>query len=93
MTFRRYQDAAVIQCGDTGQPLENATVYYATVTEAGPCSVTIADGDSGTKLFLLDSQDRAWADSGRLRLVPLCTRCERPILGTPLSDPSDPLKR
>jgi hypothetical protein len=90
--FRRYQDAAVIGCDDrTGKPLEGTQVRYATVTEVRPWSVT-ARCEAQALFFLVDSRGRAWRDSGRLRLVPVCC-CGKPVLGEPATDPDDPRHR
>lgn len=89
--FRRYQDAAVIGCGEAGKPIEGAEPRYATVTEVKPWSVT-ARCEARTLFFLIDSRGRAWRDSGRLRLVPLCC-CGKPVLGEPVTAEDDPMGR
>jgi hypothetical protein len=96
--FRSGQDVAAVEHHEehhVWKPVEHGQVLYATVTEAGPCSVVARFGDEDERLFLLDSQGRAWRDSGRMRLVPLCARpdCEKPVTGTPVADPGDPMHR
>jgi hypothetical protein len=91
-TFRTHQDVAVVECGKGGEILEDRPYLYGTVTEAKPWSVRARLADEDVRLFLLDSRDRAWSEGGRRRLVPLC-RCEKPILGEPVTDPDDPMGR
>jgi hypothetical protein len=90
--FTVHQDVAAVEHDEAGNPVEGAPVFYGTVTEVGPCSVTARIGAAGPWPFLLDSRNRAWREAGRWRLVPLC-RCELPILGEPVTDPDDPLHR
>jgi hypothetical protein len=90
--FRRYQDVAAVEHDEAGKPIEGGKVRYATVTEAKPWSVSARFERGETRLFLLDSRDRAWCDGGRFRLVPLC-RCEKPILGEPVMADDDPTGR
>jgi hypothetical protein len=90
--FRLHDDVAVVDHDPaTGKAVEGGTVLHAIVTGAGMCSVT-ARYDGETRLFLLDSRGRAWAKGGRLRLVPLCHRCEEPAT-TPVKAGDDPLDR
>ena len=87
MTFRQHQEVAVVEHDATGFPLEGGRVLLATVTEARQCSVRARFADGTERLFLLDSRDRAWRESGRWRLVPVC-RCDKPITDTPVTDQS-----
>src|ERR1700756_1099908 len=88
-TFRRYQDVAAVECDEAGNPVEGGEVTPCTVTKANDWSVTARRADGAVRLFLLDSRGRAWAGVGQGRLGPGC-RCERPILGEPVTDEDDP---
>lgn len=98
-TFRQYDDVAVVEHDDrTRQPREGGQVHRATVTAAGDGSYIIIRyaGESVNRgrpdQFWSDSGWRAWDGEFRWRLVPLC-RCERPILGTPVTAEDGPLNR
>ena len=87
--FRQHQEVAVVEHDDAGEPLEHGQVLYATVTEVRPLSARALFGDGDEWLFLLDSRDRAWREAGRWRLVPVCTFCDMPVPGTPVTSPGD----
>ena len=97
--FRQHQEVAVVEHDDsTRQPREGGKVHYATVTDVTKAYIIVSYHDRSVyggkrDQFWEGSGWRAWDGWFRWRLVPLCTRCERPVLGTPRTDPSDPLKR
>ena len=91
MTFRKHDDVAVIEYV-SGNPAEDGPVTYGTVTLSALCSVTVRFDTAEDWYFMLDSQGRAWRESGRWRLVPVCGFCDMPILGTPVGE-GDPAGR
>lgn len=90
--FRRYQDVAAVEHDEAGKPVEGGQILPATVTDPRMLSVLARFADRNEWYFLLDSCGRAWRESGRWRLVPVC-RCELPVLGEPVTDPNDPTAR
>ena len=94
--FRKGDDVAVVEHDDDGNPVRDGRIIRGTVTEAGPCSIRVSGLFSladEPRLFLLDSRNRAWRNSGRWRAVPLCRHCEEPITGEPVTSKGDPLGR
>jgi hypothetical protein len=86
--FTLHQDVAAVECDPASGPFEGGQSWPATVTEVKPWSIRVRLDGGGDRLFLVDSRGRAWRDSGRLRLFPLC-RCDSPVLGDPVTDPDD----
>ena len=94
MTFRTGQDVAVVEHDpETRQPIAGGHVWHASVTEASALCVEVRYENGSKDTFRPRLGWRAWGNAFRWRLVHVCTRCERPILDTPRTDPSDPLKR
>ena len=94
-TFRVHDDVAVVECdATTGKPIEGGTAVRATVIQAGGIYVEIRYENGSKAAYYQESGWRAWhGGEVRRRLVPFCHRCELPILGTPVTDPDDPLDR
>jgi hypothetical protein len=93
--FRQHQEVAVVEHDDsTRQPREGGKVHYATVTDVTKAYIIVSYHDRtvfGGKRdqFWNGSGWRAWDGWFRWRLVHVCTRCERPVLGTPVTSPGD----
>ena len=93
-TFSQHQDVAAVEHDDsTRQPREGGKVKLATVTQLGGIYVQVRYEGGALDGFYAESGWRAWDGEFRWRLMPLCSRCELPILGTPVEDDCDPLHR
>lgn len=93
MTFRINEEVALVEHDDKGHPVEHATVYYGTMTQVREFSARARFADGTVRYFMADRQDRLWRESGRWRLVPVCSFCDMPVMGTPVEDDDDPLHR
>jgi hypothetical protein len=90
-TFRVGQDVAVVEHDDaTRKPREGGQVWAASVTSlSGPYVRANVEGH-GLVTFWLESGWTAWTGGFGWRLVPVCERCEDPILGEPVIHPAGP---
>jgi len=94
MTFHLHEEVAAVEHADsTRQPREGGKVKLATVTKLGGIYVQVRYEGGALDGFYAESGWRAWDGEFRWRLMPLCSRCELPILGTPVEDDCDPLHR
>lgn len=92
-TFRIHDDVAVVEHDDaTRQPREGGKVMRASVIELGGIYVQIRYENGSKDAFYQESGWRAWDGMFQWRLVSVC-RCEKPILGEPVTDPDDPTER
>jgi hypothetical protein len=89
--FKLHQDVAVVECDpETARPAESGRMIPASVERDGGTYILARLDNGALWTFTQDGGVAATEELSRWRLVPICERCEDPILGEPVIHPAGP---